>query len=317
MPLPPSFSCPVCHKKKQRGLLGVHLTKHSKAELLPFITNLATIAEHGWHPELNCSDHTYIVCMKNMKGFEKDKPLHKSHACNHSYTDWSTSAEVKPKAKKPTVDDSLQSKTMQEVIDICKAKGIGGYSGLRKGEIIKLIEAKSHTSCDCHNEITKLKAELETYKKWKHTLLTCMPGSKYVPEAEFVVTIPTVAKNTVEEPQDLVQETVQEKQEQEQTKAKTTVKRTFVSKASKKEIEKGMWCTRCESCHTVAQYTKDLKACESCHKLCHFNDDVANCYLWDCVGCNKAVCKECNKAAGGNRLNPYCSKACAATNIME
>ena len=80
---------------------------------------------------------------------------------------------------------------------------------------------------------------------------------------------------------------------------------------SKKELEKGMWCTKCESCKFTAQYTKDLKPCGSCHKLCHFNDDMGNCYLWDCVGCAKAVCKECNKAAGGNRLNPYCSKACA------
>lgn len=321
MPLPPSFTCPVCQKKKQRGLLGVHLVKHSKAELLPFITNLESSHEPGWHPELDCSDHTYIVCFKNDKGFEKDKPLHKSHKCTHNYSDWAkTKSDQTAKTKKPR-DDSLQSKTMQEVIDICKAKGIGGYSGLRKNEIIKLIEDnnKPHAvGCNCHIEITKLKEELESYKKWKHTLLTCMPGSKYEPEPAFVVTLPQ--ENVIEE------EEVAPTPEPIQTQAKPQVtfhtsvkeKKPMASKPmaskpmpSKKELEKGMWCTKCESCKFTAQYTKDLKPCGSCHKLCHFNDDMGNCYLWDCVGCAKAVCKECNKAAGGNRLNPYCSKACA------
>ena len=320
MPLPPSFTCPVCQKKKQRGLLGVHLVKHSKAELLPFITNLESSQEPGWHPELDCSDHTYIVCFKNNKGFEKDKPLHKSHNCTHNYSDWAkTKSEKAVKAEKAekAKDDSLQSKTMQEVIDICKAKGIGGYSGLRKSEIIKLIEDnnKPHpVGCNCHIEITKLKEELESYKKWKHTLLTCMPGSKYEPEPAFVVNLP---QENVITNADVIEET----QKPTVTFSTTVKEKTFVRKPmaskpmpSKKELEKGMWCTKCESCKFTAQYTKDLRPCGNCLKLCHFNDDMGNCYLWDCVGCAKAICKECNKAAGGNRLNPFCSKACANSN---
>jgi hypothetical protein len=326
MPLPPSFTCPVCQKKKQRGLLGVHLVKHSKAELLPLIKNLDQSQEPGWHPELDCSDHTYILCCKNEKGFEKDKPLHKSHNCTHNYSDWAKNVSKSTKVTKPR-DDSLQSKTMQEVIDICKAKGIGGYSGLRKNEIIKLIENnnKPHAvGCDCHIEITKLKEELESYKKWKHTLLTCMPGSKYEPEPAFVVTLPQ---------ENIIEEHEQEKEKDEETtpvqtlaKPQVTFHASVHTKASKpmaskpmpskKELEKGMWCTKCESCKFTAQYTKDLRPCGACNKLCHFNDDMGNCYLWDCVGCAKAVCKECNKTAGGNRLNPYCSKACANSNAV-
>ena len=327
MPLPPNFTCPVCQKKKQRGLLGIHLIKHSTVELLPYITNLSSMATPGWHPQLQCREHTYILCPHSEKGYEKDKPLHKSHTCLNDYSKWSVGGTIK-KAKST---HALQAKTMQEVIDVCKAKGIGGYSGLRKGAIINLIEKHEPKGgqCKCHFEITKLKEELESFKKWKHTILTCMPGSKLEPEAVFVVNLPELNKIT-EKPviqdtgqvlvedssQALVEDSSQAQDEcNDQTiQKKSTIKKRSVPLASKKEIEKGMWCTRCESCRYVAQYTKDLKPCGSCQKLCHFNDDMGNCYLWDCVTCNKAICKECNKASGGNRLQPYCSKVCAAAN---
>ena len=83
------------------------------------------------------------------------------------------------------------------------------------------------------------------------------------------------------------------------------------AKASKKEAEKGMWCTKCESCQTTAQFTADLKACATCKKLCHFNDDLNSCYHWDCEICSKKICKECNKSNGGNKMHPLCSQECA------
>jgi len=151
-----------------------------------------------------------------------------------------------------------------------------------------------------------------------------MPGSKYEPEPAFVVTLPQ---------ENIIEEHEQEKEKDEETtpvqtlaKPQVTFHASVHTKASKpmaskpmpskKELEKGMWCTKCESCKFTAQYTKDLRPCGACNKLCHFNDDMGNCYLWDCVGCAKAVCKECNKTAGGNRLNPYCSKACANSNAV-
>ena len=84
-----------------------------------------------------------------------------------------------------------------------------------------------------------------------------------------------------------------------------------VVKASKKEIAKGMWCTRCESCETLAQFATDLKACARCQKLCHYNDDLNSCYHWDCEICAKRICKECNKSNGGNKMHPLCSPECA------
>jgi hypothetical protein len=265
-------------------------------------------------------------------GFEEGFKLHKTHVCTHDYSNWVTQ-DKKPANHK---SDTLFNKTMKEVIDICKAKKITGHSGKRKFEIIKMIEEHdaSSTKCKCHIEILKLKKELEEFKKWKHTILTCMPGIKYEAAVEIVVTMPEpiaqniITQHEVQQNETTHNDTTQDETKQDETKQdetkqdepktytekenpKTTTKRLFVPKASKKEIEKGMWCTRCESCRYVAQYTKDLKPCGSCHKLCHFNDDMGNCYLWDCAVCNKAVCKECNKNAGGNRLNPYCSKACA------
>lgn len=328
MPLPPSYKCPVCQKERQRGLLGEHLVQHTKEELTPFIINLDVCAkEANWHPQIICSGHTYILCKNNKVGFEEGFKLHKTHICTQDYSDW-TSVHKKPTKDKTNKlynkTNKLYNKTMKEVIDICKEKKITGYSGKRKFEIIKMIEEYDAcgAKCTCHIEITKLKAELEEFKKWKHTILTCMPGTKYEAE-EIVVTMPeTNTLNIITNP--LPQQDVSHQDEAKTSPKtdtenadkeipKTTIKRPFVPKASKKEIEKGMWCTRCESCRYVAQYTKDLKPCGNCHKLCHFNDDMGNCYLWDCVVCNKAVCKECNKVAGGNRLNPYCSKACASS----
>ena len=82
-------------------------------------------------------------------------------------------------------------------------------------------------------------------------------------------------------------------------------------KASKKEMEKGMWCSLCTSCNIIAQYTTDLRACATCKKLTHFNDDLNGCYHWDCEICDKKICKECNKANGGNKMHPLCSEVCA------
>jgi hypothetical protein len=92
---------------------------------------------------------------------------------------------------------------------------------------------------------------------------------------------------------------------------KPTVKKKVPVKASKKEQEKGMWCTTCEECKTVAQFTSDLRDCGNCKKLCHYNDDLHSCYHWDCSICKKAICLKCNRAAGGNKMHPLCSDVCA------
>jgi len=80
--------------------------------------------------------------------------------------------------------------------------------------------------------------------------------------------------------------------------------------ASKKEIEKGMFCVRCEECYTFAAHKEDLKPCCNCKKLSHFNDDLTNCWQWECTTCNKGCCYTCMKNAKSDKRKPYCSEAC-------
>jgi hypothetical protein len=86
------------------------------------------------------------------------------------------------------------------------------------------------------------------------------------------------------------------------TKAKCT--------ASKKEIEKGMYCVKCELCDTFAAYKEHLRPCCNCKRLTHINDELTNCWHYDCETCNKGCCYSCVKKAGSDRREPFCSPEC-------
>jgi len=301
MPLPPSYKCPVCTKERQRGHIGDHVVSHSLEELTPYIINSTEVRETGAHPEVLCSGHKYVLCINNKQGYEKDKIKHKRHTCKNDYSEW---------IAKETKEAELTNLSMQAVINICKKNNIRGYSQKKKDEIIGLIlkhrtESKEpHKNCECHTEITRLQLallekekELELFKIW----IELMPGKRYEPVKAKIE--PTIAKAS--EPKKTVKLVEPLKEKRASPKIK----------ASKKEQEKGMWCSKCEVCKCVAQYTRDLKNCGKCNKLCHFNDDLRNCYHWDCAECGLQICKDCNKAAGGNKLNSFCSKDCFKKHI--
>ena len=212
--------------------------------------------------------------------------------------------------------DDMYALSMQEVIDICKKKNIRGYSQKNKNVIIEMIKDhdKNSANCSCHTEITILKfalqekdKELELYKVWHDLILSNAPNSGYIAlEKELVKEVkPVVVKKPepnlvkLEEPRNSI-ESPPKVREQKHT-----------IKASKKEQEKGMYCTQCEVCKCTARQTRDLKPCGKCNKLCHYNDDLRSCYHWECAVCSIQICMPCNKAAGGNKLNSFCSKECA------
>ena len=134
-------------------------------------------------------------------------------------------------------------------------------------------------------ENAKMKRLLDQFKSWM----------KLVPHVE------TLADGS---PKVIQQQQAKPQAQQAPKAARKTVK------ASKKEQEKGMWTTKCESCKTLAQFTTDLKPCGSCKKLCHFNCDLNSCYHWDCEICDKKVCYQCVKSNGGNKMHPLCSTEC-------
>jgi hypothetical protein len=144
-------------------------------------------------------------------------------------------------------------------------------------------------------ENKRLKSELEQFRNW----MKLAPGLEIIPTDQVIIQV-----NQTQPPQ----QQQQNSHSKQNKPCRTTAK---APKASKKETEKGMWCTRCESCSTTAQFTTDLKPCGACKKLCHFNDDLNSCYHWDCEVCDKKICKECNKLHGGNKMHPLCSQECA------
>lgn len=299
MPLPPSYKCPVCLKERQRGHIGGHVVTHSLDELSPFIINTADVKGKGAHPEVLCSGHKYVLCINTKQGFEKNKIKHTSHVCEINYSN------LINKIVQPSATDDLSDLSMQKLVDLCKIKNIRGYSQKKRDVIIGMIkkhdaEQPTITDCNCHSEITRLKEallakekELEMFNVWREFIITSDPLKK-----------DRTAINKIEEKVNIIKES----EPFPVRLAKLPIK------ASKKEQEKGMWCTKCESCKCLAQYNRDLKPCASCNKLCHFNDDLRSCYHWECVVCSKNVCMECNKAAGGNKLNSFCSRECAKIN---
>jgi hypothetical protein len=150
--------------------------------------------------------------------------------------------------------------------------------------------------------------ELQKLRDWRDMILSSVPKeqkqeqkaeskSKEVKPKPVVVPLPVRVENKAPAP---VLKTAKPKADKPKIQA------------SKKEIEKGMWCVECTACKTTAQFATDLRACCNCKKLTHFNDDLTNCYHWDCAVCDKKSCYGCVKAAGGNKIKPLCSPACAA-----
>lgn len=321
MPLPPRYKCPVCQKELQRGHIGDHVISHTFEELRPYIINLTEISEKGTHPEVLCSGHTYIVCTKTKQCFEKGFIKHKRHECKSDYRGLVPSANTKPQ--------DMQSMTMQQVLDVCRSKNLRGYSHKKKEEIIELIlEHEKNTQqqpkqCTCHSEIIRLKEELlkkenelEKFRAWQDLVLGSAPnGKKHNKETELFNIV--YDENLPGENPEL-----QSKKRDENSIEETNVPiipklkpikelKVFTEiKPSKKEQEKGMYCTKCEVCSAVARNNRELKPCGKCNKLCHFNSDFFSCYHWDCANCGLQICMDCNKLAGGNKLFSFCSKQC-------
>jgi hypothetical protein len=192
---------------------------------------------------------------------------------------------------------------------------------------VQIISAVKHTQCECHTEIRQLKstlelmtAELTEFRKWREQVVSTAPAPGHTlplplplppaPQAEAQAAPPA---NTIIEPKPLLAtahvplpHTVAPPPVP--APAKKRVKAP--PPASKKEQEKGMWCFKCESCKTTAQFTTDLKECGKCGKLCHYNSDLHSCYHWDCEICKKRTCLDCVKTAGGNKMHPVCSDVC-------
>ena len=296
MPPPPRYNCPVCDWAPQRASLAKHMLTHTRPELIPHIQNREKVSTEGQHPEFLCSGHVYVLCPTDNVGFEKGQLLHKRHEnCQHMYTEWLI--EPAPTADiQLVVAPEVQSKRSTR-------KATESKKGTRKVRIVEVTapentitcdlgeSAKPDKTCDCHLEICRLNeqvqtlmAELNTLQTWRDTVVATAP-------------ITTVTEATAAEA----------------TAAKVSPAKTkkAIAKPSKKEKELGMWCVRCESCKDIAEYTTDLRPCTACKKLCHFNDDFHSCYHWDCEVCKKAVCLQCNRAAGGSKLHPLCSQECA------
>jgi hypothetical protein len=365
--MPPFYyDCPICNKKFQQGQLGKHLLRYKPDEINPYISNLDKVEMSGAHPEILCSGRTYVFCPKSNTAYEKvGGKLEKNHSqCKHKYNDIIKSPVIHQKQEQEQQDQTHKHKHNQEdreqkqdqpdkpvntysllnkdkLINLCKAKGLIGYSGKKHSELVSLltehdikvkevppesicyIKLEEHVEpkkqiCDCSKQIGPLQTqldfiqkELELYKTWAQSIIATNPLSQ---TAVVPIQIPTAVK--VVEAVETVAPPVNNPKQAAPPKINkivqnpTVPKKAATVKASKKEIEKGLWCTKCESCHNTAQFATDLKPCQVCNKLCHKDSDLYGCYHWDCAVCDKKICKECNKAAGGNKLFSFCSISC-------
>jgi hypothetical protein len=297
MPPPPNYDCPVCKKGFQRGYLAKHMHTHSQSELVKEVNNKNDVRTKSAHPEFNCSGHIYIICPYDKKaGFEKDTRLHKDHVCEYNYKDWlDVTAQSSEPVNKETVVKSQIKKN--SIVEIDRANQINMI--LPEDD----VHEDKHTTCNCHIEINKLKKALEQLNNWKELILssvpkvainTATPIDKNEPIIEEKIQIPVIIEAVKRQEPPAIRKPIKPK-----------------IHASKKEIEKGMWCTNCEACGTTAQYNTDLRACCNCKRMTHFNDDLTNCYHWDCTVCDKKSCYSCVKFAGGNKMKPLCSIQCA------
>uniref|UniRef100_A0A6C0DSP5 Uncharacterized protein n=1 Tax=viral metagenome TaxID=1070528 RepID=A0A6C0DSP5_9ZZZZ len=280
--------CPVCQIEKQVGLVSHHIYRsHTHegrfdADLIKQITNSPVVGP--FHPEVSIGGRTFTLCpawIKEAKGFRHEsknkKSLQNQHAdCTLCYKNWLPQSNV------------IQPDTLV------------------------LVPAKPDLNLEALlQENQQLKAELTRFREWMRSAPVSPDAA--VPNAvvaNAVVANAVVANAVVANA--VVANAVVPNAASSNVVVTAPVKlhRTTV-KASKKETEKGMWCTRCTSCNTTAQFATDLKPCATCKKLCHFNDDLNSCYHWDCEVCAKKICKECNKSNGGNKMHPLCSPDCA------
>lgn len=346
MPPPPYYECPLCSKKCQRGHLGKHLVTHERSELVKFVINGDECTDPNWHPALDCSGHIYLLCPETGLGFERGMLIHKKHVCTVSYADYMKTEQLDLKVQK---QKSKGKAKKEEQLDLKVQKPKEQSSVPPKNYIeeeeepinaIDMVlpedDITQHKTCNCHLEITKLHghnkqilAELEQLKQWKISMISA--ASELAESADSMTKI-AVKVHAFTVPALITQEQNLPAQEQEQEQnleqkqevkvqhsivpvkvpPKSTIKRNSRGHihASKKEIEKGMWCTTCAACKTVAQFSTDLRACCNCNKLSHFNDDLTNCYHWDCTECSKKSCLDCVKKAGGNKIKPFCSPSC-------
>ena len=287
----PTYACPVCENvRPQRGAVGKHLLTHTIQELEPYIVNKHEIISTGAHPEIRVEDTIYKLCINEHIGFEKGKNIDTKHTCTHNYNNVvepdvpKTKKESKRKVKVTAVTEEPATEELQ--IITCD---------IGEDEVV-------HEKCSCHIEINQLKKQFTSQMSELLNAIHELREQIINPDSQQTIEAKPKKRNTKKE-QNAILEPIPEPVLEPKKKA--------APKASKKEQELGMWCTRCESCKMTAQFTKDLRACGSCAKLCHFHDDLNSCYHWDCEICKKQVCLQCVKAVGGNKLHPLCSSDCA------
>ena len=270
--------CPVCNIDKQVGLVAHHICRahihdgRFDADLLTKITN--TVGSGNYHPELAINGRTFTLCpgwVKEAKGFRHESKNKRSLQNQHE------DCSLCYKGWMPQTSTQVVAPAQQEPPAQQQANPI--------------VEASSDDVATLRAEIVRLKAALEQYTNWMKLAPTQQAPQPQVP-------LQLVAP-------------AQEQSQQQPVAPRPIAAARRTVKASKKEMEKGMWCSLCSSCNIIAQYTSDLRACATCKKLTHFNDDLNSCYHWDCEICDKKICKECNKANGGNKMHPLCSEACA------
>jgi hypothetical protein len=287
------------------------------------VINAAELDNNNWHPHYDCSGHTYIICPYNKEGFEIDTKLHKSHTCNHTYKSWLLgqerqeqeeqlqNQEQKQEQKQDQKQDQEQSQEQSQEQQKSKQKNVIVEE---EAEIINAIsmilpedEQHQEEPCKkCHNEITKLKKELEEFQIWRDLILSSIPHQGQSPAA--AAPKPESRLKVIKQDTDVEPDVKPKIKLESKPRAKAAKPKI---QASKKEIEKGMWCTTCDACNTVAQFATDLKTCCNCKKMTHFNDDLTGCYHWQCSVCSQNSCYSCVKSAGGNKLHPFCSTKCA------
>ena len=297
----PTHACPVCENvRPQRGAVGKHLLTHTIQELEPHITNKQEIINCGAHPEIRVENTIYKLCITERIGFEKGKNIDTKHTCSHKYN--SVFGEVEEVAVEVAVEVAAEPKKTRQR----KAKITEPVVAEPAEEELQIItcdigeDEVVHEKCNCHIEINLLKKQFA--RQMSELLNAIHELREQIINPESTLEKKSRKKKPVtKEEQNAILEPIPEPEQ----------KKKAAPKASKKEQELGMWCTRCESCKTVAQFTKDLRACGSCAKLCHFHDDLNSCYHWDCEICKKQVCLQCVKAVGGNKLHPLCSSECA------
>jgi len=328
MPEVPQAICAVCKRSFQRAYLPKHLASHSVDELKLYVKNREAVISGKEHPEFHCGNRIYYACPNSdVKGVEKDTPLYRKHAtCTHKYGHWFAT----PTQPAPVVPaENIITMTVEGQVP---APPPVAKPAPKAQTPVQIISAVKHEQCECHAEIRQLKsalelmtAELTEFRKWREQVISIaasapLPGQPVLASVALLplplpLPLPPsqAAANVIIEPKPLLAtahvplpHTVAPPPVP--APAKKRVKAP--PPASKKEQEKGMWCAKCESCKTTAQFTTDLKECGKCGKLCHYNSDLHSCYHWDCEMCKKRTCLECVKAAGGNKMHPVCSDAC-------